>query len=163
MSILLKVLKRNYIRSNQSKDLETSLLETHDSEDVAIRYRTAAFSLLLAAMIGALGFWLGRNTFQPLERPAQDWLTEKTINFQSDETFFRTFMYNGTFASAPSEETDPAWDSLFPGRLLAVYRLIGGHTLSSSNADGKGFIKDPAGHLEAVGVSVFHQLHCLVS
>ena len=119
MSILLKVLKRIYLGSNQSKDFETSLLETHDSEDVAVRYRTAAFSLFLAAIVGALGFWLGQNTFQPSERPTQDWPTEKTINFQSDQYFFRTFTYNGTFASAPSEETNSAWNSLFPGKLLA--------------------------------------------
>lgn len=30
-------------------------------------------------------------------------------------------------------------------------------------AEGRGFIQDPTGSLEAVGVSVFHQLHCLVS
>ena len=36
-------------------------------------------------------------------------------------------------------------------------------TDTDESVEGRGFIKDPAGHLEAVGVSVFHQLHCLVS
>ena len=120
--MLLTFFKSNYSGPNrQSREVETSLLEAHDSDPVGIRYRTAAFWLFLAAMVGALGFWLGRNTSQPLERPTQDWSTEKKIDFQSDKSFSRTFWYNGTFASAPSEETDSAWDSLFPGKLLASY------------------------------------------
>ena len=30
-------------------------------------------------------------------------------------------------------------------------------------AEGRGFLKDPQNRLEVVGVSLFHQLHCLVS
>ena len=36
-------------------------------------------------------------------------------------------------------------------------------TDTDSVAEGMGFIEDQTGHLETVGVSVFHQLHCLVS
>lgn len=131
MSILLKLSKGNYAGPNdQSKDFESeTLLDTHNPNVIAVRYRTAAISLFLAVMVGAMGFWLGQNTCQPRDPLIQDWLTEKTDNFHSVEPFFRTFTYNGTFASAPSKETNLAWDSLFPGMLLARDRMNGVHTL----------------------------------
>ena len=36
-------------------------------------------------------------------------------------------------------------------------------TITDKAAEGMGFIEDQTGRLETVGVSVFHQLHCLVS
>ena len=98
-----------------------SLMDIHDPYVVLISRRRAAFSILLAALAGALGFWIGQYALQSRSLHYPSWLEEQKISFQSDRYHFRTFMYNGTFASTPSEETNMAWDSLFPGKLLTRY------------------------------------------
>ncbi|KAM0795053.1 hypothetical protein BDR22DRAFT_894522 [Usnea florida] len=118
-----------------------SIMDIHDPYTIIISRRRAAFFVLLAALVGALGFWMGQYALQSRSLHYQSWLKEQNINFHSDNYHFRTFMYNGTFASTSSEETNMAWDSLFP--------------------EGMGFIEDPAGISEGAGVSAFHQLHCL--
>ena len=53
------------------------------------------------------------------------------------------FQYNETFGDAPSEMTDLAWAELFPSQ--------------------GGLFKNPELAPERSALSVFHQLHCLVS
>lgn len=59
------------------------------------------------------------------------------------ETKDELFRYNRTFAGPPSEVTDAAWDSLFPTH--------------------GGFFVHPELAPKRSALSVFHQLHCLVS
>ena len=97
---------------------KSSLMDTHDPDVVLISRCRAAFSILLAALVGALGFWVAQYALQSRSLHYQSWLKEQDFSFQSGRYHLRTFKYNGTFASAPSEETNMAWDSLFPGKLL---------------------------------------------
>ena len=95
----------------------TSLMGIHDPSIVLISRRGAAFSILLAALVGALGFWIGQSTLQSHSLHFPTRTKEQEITFQSDRHYFRTFLYNETFVSVSSEETNMAWDSLFPGKL----------------------------------------------
>jgi hypothetical protein len=52
------------------------------------------------------------------------------------------FTYNRTFAEVPSNESNAAWETLFPAR--------------------GGFFKHPQLAPDGSGLAVFHQLHCLV-
>lgn len=58
------------------------------------------------------------------------------------ETIETSFQYNRTFAEAPSNETNQAWETIFPPR--------GGFFRSPTVKDGG-------------SLAVYHQLHCLVS
>lgn len=117
MKFSIKNLKGEYnLTDGDETTPKTSLLDIHDSYSISMSGLTAAFSILLAALVGALGVWIGQCAFQSRSTHHQSQLREPGINFQSDRYHFRTFMYNGTFASAPSEETNMAWDSLFPGK-----------------------------------------------
>lgn len=114
----MKTLKGKHSLANEEiEDISTSLLDNDEPNVVTMRYRTAAFSLLLAALLGALGFWIGQYGFQRRSHHFRNQLTENTINFRSAKYDLRAFIYNETFASAPSEETNMAWDSLFPSKL----------------------------------------------
>ena len=114
MASMLKTLKHRYSRINDDhEDPGTSSLEPCNSDVIMLRYRTAASALLSAALIGALGFWMGQHAFQSQIIPSSVWPTEKTAMFHSGH-ILRPFNYNQTFASAPSAETNMAWDSLFP-------------------------------------------------
>lgn len=133
MSFLLYNSRHRYSPTNDDQeDIEESLLKAGDPDVVIIRYRTATCALLLAALIGSLGLWVGQYTFQFLRAPSKHWSTAETIGFQSDEYNVRTFGYNQTFASTPSNETNMAWDSLFPskrfarwlGRLLRMLKML---------------------------------------
>ena len=119
MTFLSKSLKGKYnLIDGDETNRKISLMDIHDPYIVLISRRRAAVSILLAALLGALGFWIGQYALQSGSLHYQSWLKKQAITFQSEGYHFRTFMYNGTFASAPSEETDMAWDSLFPGKLL---------------------------------------------
>ena len=117
MTFSIKSLKGRYnLVDGDEINRKTSLKDIHDPSIVLISRRRAAVSILLAALVGALGFWIGQYALQSnsLIYPR---LKEQEVNFQSDRYNFRTFLYNGTFASTSSEETNMAWDSLFPGKL----------------------------------------------
>ena len=115
MASILNSLKHRYSRiDDDHEDPGIRFLEPRDSDVIMLRYRTAASALLSAALIGALGFWMGQHAFQSQATPSSVWPTEKTAMFHSSGHILRPFNYNQTFASAPSAETNMAWNSLFP-------------------------------------------------
>ena len=119
MMFSIKSLRGKYnLIDGEETNSKTSLMDIHDPSIVLISRRRAAFAILLAALVGALGFWIGLYTLQSRNLYHRSWFKEQEINFQSDQYHFRTFMYNRTFESTPSEETNMAWGSLFPGKLL---------------------------------------------
>ena len=124
MLLSITSLKGKYkLVDGEETNPKTSLMDIHDPSIVLISRRRAAFAILLAALVGALGFWIGQYALQSRNLYHRSWLKEQEINFRSDEYHFRTFIYNGTSESTPSEETNMAWGSLFPGKLLT--RSIG--------------------------------------
>ncbi|KAL8785420.1 MAG: hypothetical protein Q9195_008655 [Heterodermia aff. obscurata] len=127
---------------HEHEECETPSPEKTVTDIVEIRYRIGVCALVLAGLVGALALWLVQYTFQYQKFSSENWTLEQMLGFHSNKQTLRTFAYNRTFASAPSKETDEAWNALFP-------------------TEGMGFIADQRGQLEAVGVSIFHQLHCL--
>ncbi|KAI1357502.1 hypothetical protein F5Y08DRAFT_159559 [Xylaria arbuscula] len=91
--------------------------------------------LLATAISLALGlscFYLGR--YVERSKVASEW-----FNFPGMvET---EFIYQKSFALAPGNESDASWQAIFP--------------------EGLGFVQHPEIAPEPMGLSVFHQLHCL--
>ena len=58
------------------------------------------------------------------------------------DTVAKSFIYNRTFAEAPSALSDAAWESIFPPH--------------------GGFFHDASIASEGARLAVYHQLHCLV-
>ena len=115
LSFLVRDLKYRYSRAtSDEEEPKASPLENSVPDSFVIGHRVAACALLLAALIGALGFGVGQYAFELQRHPSKEQPPANTINFHSERQILRTFGHNRTFASAPSEETDMAWDSLFP-------------------------------------------------
>ena len=79
------------------------------------------------------------------------------------------FQFNNSFAAAPGPEAlEPIWDGLIPSTLaLLAYSpilLVNEHMLTIAySADGLGYVANTTLNSETSMLSVFHQLHCLVS
>ena len=112
----------------------------------------ATCSLILVLLATTLGFYTGRvvRADSQCQSPQASYTLKGHVS--------KTFTYNHTFAGAPSPETSRAWESLYPSMCFRVLHVL----LPNMVEEGRGFINDPEHRLEAVGVSLFHQLHCLV-
>lgn len=120
MILLMNILKGRKCQANVNEDdSKASLLDTRDPNVIEVQYREAVCALLLAALLGALGFWTGQHAFQTQYLPSKDLSTETRIAFQSEKRIPRIFGYSRIFASAPSNETNMAWDALFPSEKVA--------------------------------------------
>ena len=115
MNLHMNSFKYGYTPAHhEHEECETPCSETRVTDIVEIRYRNGVCALWLAGLVGALALWLVQYTFHYHMSLSQDWTSEQMAGFRSNKHIFRTFAYNRTFASAPSKETDEAWDALFP-------------------------------------------------
>ena len=117
MNFMIKSFTDRYnLVGGDEMNRKISLMDFYDPSIVLISRRRAAFSILLAALVGALGLWTGQYALQSYSFHDPSWLKEQKTYLQSDRYHFRTFLYNKTFVSTSTEETNMAWDSLFPGK-----------------------------------------------
>ena len=141
--------------SKQGRDaiLADNVDDLHFHEGGSSIIRTPVYVIILilnAAVFAVGGFLLGRIDVTDGRSPViscrymstrsrcRDLLTRNTV-----DTAQKSFVYNRTFAEAPSNETDRAWEDIFPPH--------------------GGFFHNPSIAPEGASLAVYHQLHCVVS
>ena len=118
----MKSFKYRYTPAHQGhEECETPSSEKRATNIVEIRYCSGVCALLMAGLVGALALWLAQYTLQYQVLPSEDWTSGQMASFRSNKQISRVFAYNRTFASAPSKDTDHAWQTLFPSKYLAIW------------------------------------------
>ena len=116
MKFLLRKFRQRYSHlDNEEKNYSAVIVLQDHRGSMLIGYRIAVCVILLAAAAGALGLWLGQNAFRHLSEPSRDAPTVQGNGFHSNNITRRTFVEDSMYARAPSNETNKAWESLFPG------------------------------------------------
>ena len=114
MISLLKDFRQRYLRVDSEENTSAAVMVFSNHENsIQIGYQLAVCTILLAATAGALGLWLGQHTFLQLSVGAT---AIQGHAFDSDKHTLRTFNFSPAYTHAPSNETNKAWESLFPGQ-----------------------------------------------
>jgi len=114
-----------------SKNIETSLPPRDHQATPFINFFLGISALTITLFIG---FLLGRL-------PSSSQIASLDSLLPPAGNQLETWIYNRTFSSAPTNETELAWREIFP--------------------KGRGFIHHPTLAPNISGIAVFHELHCL--
>lgn len=162
---------------NSDTTSENAIYSRHSSRDWRTR-TTFVLGLMAAAIMGfVVGTLASRSNLQS-SMNAQGALPRKSYEESRNFCYLEQKMadlavfaapsgsiyvkmeYNRTFSHRPSEMSNAAWETMFPGRSLLLSKCF---RLLNSHLDGDGFVRDLTISPKVSTLSVFHQLHCLVS